>query len=72
MTGICLSAPTASVSTDGPEQIAVALVRGTAEKRPCAPVQQTVAFNLLLHLGHHTGIGALRVDLKNLIILQVR
>ena len=55
-----------------PEQIAVALVRGTAEKRPCALVQQAVVSDLFLHLGHHTRIGALRVDLKILIILQVR
>ncbi len=55
-----------------PEQITVALVRGTAEKRPCPLVQQAVVSDLFLHLGHHTGIGALRVDLKILIILQVR
>ena len=55
-----------------PEQIAVALVRGTAEKRPCAIVQQAVASDLFLHLGHHSGIGALRVDLKILIIVQFR
>ena len=55
-----------------PEQITVALVRGTAKKRPCAIFQQAVASDLLHHLGHHTGIGALRVDLKILIIVQVR
>ena len=54
-----------------PEQIAVALVRGTAEKRPCAIVQQAVASDLFLHLRHHTGIWALRVDLKILIFVQV-